>query len=807
MRTRSCLARGLTAVLLFSMLAIEAPPAAPDDKAQTKKEKDEKRKELAKEIRQRDEDGNGIFLDSPKVYDDSSLQLMLNAARAKLATLQGLDQATLLSHLGAITGSTFQQSLFSAQVAGPPLPQSVLTATGPTSTVAATTGASPSTTTTTTAPNQSVVTTNAGATPSTPTAPTDTGFTLPSTFATSSIDTLNEEMQLTYEIANLQLLLEGSLSDRFVQGQRIVKPRTTIGFPVTLSAERRYKDAVAIVEVEVEKPEKNVFSQEPPAVTALLPREKTYNVAAVKDKMTSIGGGVVTSIISGGASWIGGRKTFYLVRDQDTVAVAQPASDGKRTAFAWQFRPVLGESFVRTGMRQAFVQLAVPTNNFASCFGKVHVRTYWRKYDRKSGIVGDVIASSIRERDPWPIPVYDLAPQVNSLKYEDLGGGQIQVEIGGRFLGGTYIRVGSAYFHEGTPGFTSEANQIRFVVSAAEIALGRAYIVSRDGAEVEILDPTDPEYRNPLPQSCDADPSTASNPDQNFQNTATATVTVTSFDDSNVLMEVHADKLPVQSPAPKSDKYGLLVGNRFFGLRDTSFERKTTSDSVSYRTVVPVSVFGSVREVTLLPLFWKRDKFALAAPINDFSLTSGGEKLVLIEKTDKLARFVLYGNRLKEATVLAPSGLKLQPVDGLQDDGTIRAIELTAEQLKTSKQIILQKASKERPTFVAVPAADAKDGSKAALALQNRITVGMDEATITGDGLDKLKAVRYKKTVLKFALSDDKKSVTVTGLAAARVTGSPVERELELEFENGQKGTVKIDVVNARVETIDRTKN
>jgi len=38
-------------------------------------------------------------------------------------------------------------------------------------------------------------------------------------------------MQLTYEIANLQLLLEGSLSDRFVRRQRIVKRRTTVGFP------------------------------------------------------------------------------------------------------------------------------------------------------------------------------------------------------------------------------------------------------------------------------------------------------------------------------------------------------------------------------------------------------------------------------------------------------------------------------------------------------------------------------------------------------------------------------------------------
>jgi len=66
----------------------------------------------------------------------------------------------------------------------------------------------------------------------------------------------------------------------------------------------------------------------------------------------------------------------------------------------------------------------------------------------------------------------------------------------------------------------------------------------------------------------------------------------------------------------------------------------------------------------------------------------------------------------------------------------------------------------------------------------------MDEVVIAGDGLDKLKAVRFKKAALKFTLSDDKKSVTVSGLAAARVTSTPSEQTLEFEFEGGQKSTV-----------------
>jgi hypothetical protein len=86
--------------------------------------------------------------------------------------------------------------------------------------------------------------------------------------------------QLTSEIEGLQLLLEGALSDRFVKNQRTIKPRTTVGFPISLTPQPRYRNAVAVVEVEVETAHPSV-ANEPPAITALLPREKTYNVAAM----------------------------------------------------------------------------------------------------------------------------------------------------------------------------------------------------------------------------------------------------------------------------------------------------------------------------------------------------------------------------------------------------------------------------------------------------------------------------------------------------------------------------------------------
>jgi hypothetical protein len=435
------------------------------------------------------------------------------------------------------------------------------------------------------------------------------------------------------------------------------------------------------------------------------------------------------------------------------------------------------------------------------------VRTYWRKFDQSHGIAKEVIADSIREEDVWSIPVFDLAPMIGTLRYEDLGNGQVQVAIGGNFLSGTYIRIGNNYYREGTLGFTSEATQLRFIAAATDIAQQQAYLVSRDGAEVRILDPADPDYRAQLAKDCESAPPATENKDQDWTTDAKATARVSSFDDSNVLIEVHANKLPQTDPHPADDAYYLLVGARLFGLKDSQFERSAYTGDVTYRVVVPANTLASVRNVSLLPLFWKKEKYAVSVGMPEFSLTSGGEKLVLIDKGDAGSRYVLYGNRLKDATVLSPSGATLKPLDSLNDDGTIRTIDLTAAQLKTAKQIVLQKKSDERPTFVALPAADAKDGTKPVLTPQSRITVGMDEVVIAGDGLDKLRAVRFKKAALKFSLSDDKKSVTVSGLAAAHVTSTPTEQTLEFEFEGGQKSTVKVDVVNGKVETVDRTKN
>lgn len=456
---------------------------------QTKKKPSKEQIDEAVLIEQRT--GNGIFVDNPKVYDDSSLQLMLNSARARLATLQGIDQTGLLSRIGAVTGATLSQSSLGISITGPPIPQSVVTDNAPTGSTTSN-GAGVVQSSTTNLPAQGTITTNPQQVAPAVTAPANGGLTMP-TPSISALDALNEQMQLTYEIANLQLLLEGSLNDRYVKGTRLIKPRTTLGFPVTISSLRPYKDAVAVVEVQVTNPEVNFNTDDKPAVTALLPRERTYNVAALTDKMTSIGGGLVTQVINGGFSLVRGRKSYYIVQDQDTLASMQApdSSTSNATAFSWQFRPVLGRSFVRAGMKQTFVQLSAPLRNGSACFGKIKVKTYWRRIDRKTGVLKEVIPESIEHPNVDKIiPVYDLTPFIDARPtYDDLGSGQIRVTVPGRFLAGTFVRVGNNYYRDGVAGFTADLNQIRFVASAAEVIKYKAYLVNRDGSETEIVSP------------------------------------------------------------------------------------------------------------------------------------------------------------------------------------------------------------------------------------------------------------------------------------------------------------------------------
>jgi hypothetical protein len=418
---------------------------------------------------------NGIYLESVKIYDEGALEGLLSSARANLAQLNAFDQTSLISHLGAIQGSTANQT------------QSAIQVTGPTQVPA---GATPS-----------------PVTPNNPTLPAPSAsYTLPSTFQTSAVDFLNEQMQVSMKMIELQLLLGGSYNDQFEVESNVARIRTTLGFPINISVPPgfKYQKAVAEISISVCAPDSvspaDLMSNGGLTLATLLPQEKTYNVASLVSKSSSVGGGVVAGVVNVGGGLLWSRQTYYLVQDTDTLALQRHPQDSCKTAdgsattpvaFAWQFRPVLGQKVVRDGLRQTYAQISFPKDVDAHSKAPLRllVRTGWRHYDSKTGRVGSEI-------DPFQVQLlkaerFDIPPSPQHVTASDNGDGTVTVLAKGSFKAGTRVRLGGIVIDNTVAGFEQNQRYLRFTAPVSLLLLNRPYLVNLDGTEAEIKNPVE----------------------------------------------------------------------------------------------------------------------------------------------------------------------------------------------------------------------------------------------------------------------------------------------------------------------------
>jgi hypothetical protein len=777
-------------------------------------------------IAERDSEQNGIVVGEPSVYDDALLQQMLQAAEARLATLQLIDQARIAANIGAVTGASQQTSSLGVNVQGAPVPQVVTTTKLPTETTTENTAAGATTSSVQTVSNlavQDVQTTRSAFSPPPANAPAPTA-TLPSSgFSVSSSDILNEQLQLTAEINALRLMLAGDLSSHFIRrgDNTMTKLKTTLGFPITLSPDRRHKDAVAVVEVEVERAGQ-ALSTEPPAVTALLPREKTYNVAAITDRNTSIGGGVATQILGFSGSWVRGHKTYYLVQDQDTVALSfQPDGQGK-VGFLWEFRPVLGRKYVKSGLKQTFVQLAFPAPSDAKEgeIGKVRVRTYWRKYDRKNGIHGKIIEGSVSKRDVYfDIPRYSLAtapPAFNPLQsLEDLGGGQMLVKLQGRFLPGTYVRIGATPITEG-PQLKHEHFGIRFVAPISDLATKRVFLVSHDGTEVPLrfdqaqchrpveaggvvsrarLEIIEGERRNVWV-------------DRPRREIAVEGPRVTTIDEKNSRLSLYfvirkQQTVPPEQEiiVPRNDEIPglvLLIGSRVFGYSDGPIELEDGKLSA----VVPSALLAANPNITL-QLLLPVEECRASTHLPAFDPPSQTERLVVLEQGGPKIRFLLYGTRLSGLRVIEPTGVTPKPIGEPGDADRLSLIELDPSVLQNNKYLLVQRPGDgERPFQITLP--ELAPPKPAPPTAKERVTVNADEAIIVGDGMNELEGVTFRGQAVTFKVIDNR-NLRLTGLRALGATSEAATQQFSLKFKGEAKPKgVDVEVINTKVETFPK---
>ena len=549
-----------------------------------------------------------------------------------------------------------------------------------------------------------------------------------------------------------------------------------MGFPINITPDERYKDAVAVVEVEVEKFE-DPSGTAKPSITALLPKEKTYNVATITDKSTSIQGGMVTQVVGVSGSFLRGNKTYYLVQDQDTLAFTfkprGPRSDN-RVGFMWQFRPVLGSRFVKSGKRENFVQVAVPGLPDSTNYARISLKTYWRKYDRKKGIVEEVIPNSLNSRlTDWPVPKYLLAGPPSSFNVshlEDLGDGQIRVRLDGRFLRGTYVRIGAR-----TPNFDHDYSSIRFTASAYDLATKKVFLVAQDGTEVPLVmsHVMQSGANTPRPQITDTQ--------------------VTTLDEENSLVTVELDnRHHVFNDNPP---LLMIIGGKAYGYSDAPVLKNGDTLSV----VVPTASLIANPEVTIKPVF-APDRYEDSDTLPGFTASSRGERLTLLEKNGTTITFLLNGSRLSSARVLIPTNVTLGYIGRPQDRDTMRTITLTSTHLSNNKFLVLQRQG-ERPFLIPLPPLEPKPVKSPEA--KERVTVNAEEAIIEGDNMGELVSVKFRDTAVPFIPAKDGKSVTLTRLRSLGVTDTAATRTLELQFKKG-KASVKLEIVSSKIETIPR---
>jgi hypothetical protein len=355
---------------------------------------------------------NGISVGEAKVFDNRSLVLMLDSLSETLRNLQLIDQEPLKRALGLLQGSrtTDIARNFSATAGGTPKIEDILQD--------ARTVDSVSRSTQKTGLSEvgkisysleqfiedkvnekldrKTTTTTSERLPAIPNLPDLIGAVSGApAFGQSPGDLLSDQVNLTYQIFNLRMALERSLSDRLLPNGQ-TRLQAVLGFNVSLDPPRDAENSAAVVEVTVSSKDGG-----PVSLVTLLPLERTYNSVALSTKSNAFGGSAVAKMFTVGYSERRRGQVFYLYRDHDTLSFERMMVGPQTVTFGWQFRPVLGRKSVVPGMRQMLAVIALPDSDTPSRNNsvplKIDVRTYWRKYDANTLTTSDRYLIG-----PWP---------------------------------------------------------------------------------------------------------------------------------------------------------------------------------------------------------------------------------------------------------------------------------------------------------------------------------------------------------------------------------------------------------------------
>jgi hypothetical protein len=426
--------------------------------------------------------GNGITVGQAKVYDNQSLTIMLDELNARLNHVNAFDQPALAKALGLTQGSQQTDVSRSFDISLILTPKAATFGLSDTSNSAGSgsgSGSSSDKSNSKSNSSSSGSPSNGSALPAAPSYKPDYGE--------NAVDLSSDQVDLTYQIFNLRMLLERSVTDRLKGGSP--RRQAVVSFNVSLDPPAKARDAAAYVELTL------ISDQGPISLVASMPQEKTFNATSLSSSSTAFGGSVVAKIISVGYNQRKRSQTFFLYRDSDTLAFERP-SVGNTVTFGWVFRPVLGRQSVSPGMRQMFAVIALPetdllgegkTEAAGSPQIKVRAKTYWQHYDRNTATTvtrpgfWDWSAKKLpgsESPDIQPLPTDSietaLNPRIESVQVFQTTNGNTVLQIGGsNFFTGTTVTIGDKTLAGPQDGLFIKSSQTILLTASADV-LSRA---------------------------------------------------------------------------------------------------------------------------------------------------------------------------------------------------------------------------------------------------------------------------------------------------------------------------------------------
>lgn len=471
---------------------------------------------------------NGIHVGQPKVYDSRELTLMLDNLSEQLQNKNFIDPKALAAALGNIQGyqnSDFSlsgflngavgsqaASVFAGAGAGSTSPPASTASSGTPSVtvnVAPTLNAGTGTASTPTAASTTTpLGPQAPALPSLQTAPSYTP-----TFGSNGSDLLSDEVNLTYQLYNVRMLLDRSLTDRLHGDQ--ARLQAVVGFDVDLEPDSSAKDAAAVVEVTVQMSSITAAGNACDAkgnvsLVALMPEEGSHNAATLSQQAYGFGGAIASSVFSLGIAGQKRSQVFYLYRDMDTVSFENPATGSTALKFGWQFRPVLGRKSVDPGLRHMIVVLGLPCSDSGPVIPQmaIHVGTRWQRYESKTQTTSakghwwehSLPAPASVDFPSTEIPSTEssqdrLTPEIAQVRWVPTDGNNgVAIVTGRNLFPGTTVRLGGKTYRGLSDGLVIKSDQELEVTASAAAAVTGGVLSGRYG-NAQPLEP----HAAPLP--------------------------------------------------------------------------------------------------------------------------------------------------------------------------------------------------------------------------------------------------------------------------------------------------------------------